>query len=106
MHNAIQMIKTYMEREPGLCEDMSIMDILYNGYTEQEVTDDHYIQQEFAELDDVLSKLTLKEYDRVWDATCRLCSLHERRAFCAGLHMGIDFMMEMAQNGQREDTCF
>lgn len=106
MKRVIEIIKAHVERETSLHEKPSVIDILYNGYTEQNKTDEDSIQWEFGELDSVLSRLTLKEYDRVWDAACRLCGLHERRGFCTGLHMGIHLMLELAENEQGKDSCF
>ena len=98
MCNVIPWIKTKMEQEQAICDNMSIMDILYQGYLEQGREDEPSIRQEFARIDAVLSRLTLKEYDRVWDAACRLCSEHERRGFPAGVRMGVSLMLELRDN--------
>ena len=100
MNNYIAQIKEYLESEG------SAMDILYNHHLENSVVDDEQISSAFAELDSILSKLTLKEYDRVWDAACRLCDKHERRGFLAGLRSGAGLMLELAKNEQGKDSCF
>lgn len=84
----------------------SVTDVLLHGYLEKNVVDEESIKQSFAQLDEVLSRLTLKEYDRVWDATCRLCNEHERRGFLSGLRIGVSFMLEIEGNNQRKDSCF
>lgn len=76
----------------------SVTDVLFHGHLEKKAVDEESIRQGFAQLDAVLGKLTLKEYDRVWDAVCGLCNEHERRGFLAGLRTGAAFMLEITEN--------
>ena len=57
-------------------------------------------------LDEILDKLTLKEYDAVWDAACKLSDAHERRGFRSGVQIGALLMLELLENGQGKDGCF
>ena len=90
-----EMIKKYLESRETGNEKIPVTDILYYGHLENNESDAEEIVAEFGKLDMVLSKLTLSEYDRVWDAACRLCDMHERRGFLSGLQIGTALMVEL-----------
>ena len=75
--------------------DPPVLEVLYGCYRELYPSDGEEICANFTALNDVLSKLTLKECDQVWDLTCRLCGDHEREGFLAGLHVGVELAMEL-----------
>lgn len=76
----------------------SVLEMLYCYYREQRTTDTEVISADFNRLDSVLSKLTLKEYDQVWDLTCALCSEHEKAAFLEGVRVGASLAAELAED--------
>lgn len=67
---------------------------LYNCYRELHPCDTEAILRDFAALDHILRKLPLKEHDKVWDLTCRLCGGHEQAAFLEGLRTGIHLCLD------------
>lgn len=101
----LEQIKEYISQRTG-GEDESVVDILYQNYLENNLRDYAVIRQEFGTLDAILSRFTLAEYDRVWNAVCRLCDEHERRGFFSGLQIGTALMLELFENNQQKDTCF
>ena len=101
----MEQIKKYINRSAAR-EDEPVVDILYQNYLENNLRDEAAIRQEFGTLDAVLSRFTLAEYDRVWNAVCRLCDEHERRGFFSGLQIGTALMLELYENNQQKDTCF
>ena len=105
MNTYIDQIKAYLAQHE-LHGSESVLEILYYCHLEKSAVDEEEIEREFAKLDEVLDQLTLKEYDRVWDAACKLCSAHERRGFAAGARAGVRLMLELLETGQEEDSCF
>jgi len=71
------------------------VNILYTFRQEHYPTDTAEIKESFSELNEVLSKLTLRECDRVWDLCCRLCTQHEKEGFLAGLRIGAALTAEL-----------
>lgn len=69
-------------------DPQAVLKMLYTYYREHCPGDPEEISREFQNLDSVLSRLTLKEYDRVWNLACRLCSEHEEAGFLEGVRAG------------------
>lgn len=84
----------------------SVIDTLFRCNSENSGADEPEIDREFNKLDEILDKLTLKEYDAVWDAACKLSDAHERRGFRSGVQIGALLMLELLENGQGKDGCF
>lgn len=78
-------------------DDLPVTEVLYGCYRELHPTDSEVINRSFSQLNDVLSKLTLQECDRVWDLTCALCSEHEREGFLEGIRVGAGVVMELVE---------
>lgn len=76
---------------------MSVLDMLYDSYREQHPIDTEEINRQFAELADILGKLSLQEHDRVWDLTCRLCVEQERGGFLEGIRLGVFLAVELME---------
>jgi len=75
----------------------TILDLLFSVYQDLYPTDPEYIQASFSHLNDILSKLPLRECDKVWDLTCQLCIDHARFAFRAGVQIGAKLMEELSE---------
>ena len=100
METYMKMIKE--QRKAG----ESVIETLYRCNLENGGVDEAAIDQEFDKLDEILDRLTLKEYDTVWDATCVLCDAHERRGFRSGVQTGALLMLELLETEQGKDSCF
>lgn len=91
-------MKSYLAETQNENPDIeSVLQALFNHYAESCGADGEEIKRSFVHLDKILSKLTLREYDQVWDVTCKLCSDHEQRAFRAGIRTGALLMKEMTE---------
>ena len=53
------------------------------------------IDQCFIDLEYYLEKLSLEENNAIFKMVCRLCSLHEEKAFKDGLRIGAYLMLEL-----------
>ena len=72
-----------------------MLEMLYDCYLEQNSFETQQIKEDFHSLDRILGKLTLQEYDQVWNLTCRLCSEHEKSAFLDGIRTALRLTVEL-----------
>ena len=103
MHPYIQQLKEALPqcfREDTTEDIRNAADILYTFYREHYPVDPVEIRRNFSELNDILSKLTLRECDRVWDLCCILCTQHEKRGFLTGLCIGAALAAELADTNR------
>ena len=94
MNINMEQVKTYLT-EHSLESEESVIDAFYYSCPDLHGPDEEGIKREFGRLDRVLEKLTLREYDEVWDATCRLSIASEKRGFRAGLRSAFRMMAEL-----------
>lgn len=87
MNTYIKSILPYLKAET--CNAQELQDQLYRCYQKLHPYDSETVRNAFSQLDSVLHKLTLQEYDRVWDLTCDISMECERTAFLEGLSVGI-----------------
>ena len=73
----------------------SVLDCLYVAYTDNQGRDPKEIDQCFIDLEYYLEKLSLEENNAIFKMVCRLCSLHEEKAFKDGLRIGAYLMLEL-----------
>ena len=89
-----------LQSEVAQCGDASVLEVLYGCYRELHPTDMEQITSHFKKLNHILSKLTLRECDMVWDLVCRLCSEHEQQGFLEGIRVGTVLAMETEKIGK------
>ena len=75
----------------------SVMDLLYVAYTENQGRDPKEIDQCFIDLETYLESLSLEENDSIFTLLCRICTLHEEKAFKDGLRLGAYLMLELRE---------
>ena len=99
MDNALaQRLKTYIEAhpfDPGDSDYETVLDQLYQAYTESHESDPPDIRDGFRELDDLLRHLPLEDNNTVFNLCCRLCGAYERKAFLDGIQYGAHLIMEV-----------
>ena len=98
MDELAQRLKVYIEAhpfDPGDSECETVLDQLYQAYTESHETDPPEIRDGFKELDDLLGELSLDDNNAVWDLCCQLCTAYERKAFLDGLQYGAYLIQEL-----------
>ena len=91
-------LRRYIEAHPfdggdSGCE--TVLDQLYQAYTESHESDPPEIQAGFAELESFLETLPLDDNNAVFSLCCRLCIHYERKAFLDGLQYGAHLMSEL-----------
>ena len=94
----VQRLKTYIEAhpfDPGDSDYETVLDQLYQAYTESHESDPPEIREEFKELDDLLRHLPLEDNNTVFNLCCRLCTAYEHKAFLDGLQYGAHLILEI-----------
>lgn len=98
MHELAQRLKAYIDAhpfEPGDSNCETVLDQLYQAYTESHESDPPEIQAGFAELESFLETLPLDDNNAVFNLCCRLCTAYECKAFLDGLQYGAHLMSEL-----------
>ena len=98
MDKIAQRLKEYLNTHPfnpGDSDCETVLDQLYQAYTESHESDPTEIRVGFKELDDLLGDLPLNDNNAVWNLCCKLCSAYEHKAFLDGLQYGAHLMGEL-----------
>lgn len=82
--------------QAALEDGESVLEMLYDSYSEQHPYDDRQTKADFAALYEVMNGMTLQEMDRVLDPLCALCRDHQRSGFIAGIRIGLKLAAELA----------
>ncbi len=91
-------LKAYLSSHPfhsGYCDSETVLDQLYQVYSESHEPDPPEIGSGFAELEAFLEALPLDDNNAVFNLTCRLCTVYEKKAFQDGLLYGAYLMREL-----------
>ena len=73
----------------------SLLDFIYQCYSEIHSMDNEQIRACFAELERFHDAMPLEESDRLFNLVARLCIEYERAAFTEGVHVGVQLMEEL-----------
>ena len=98
MDKIAQRLKAYIDTHPidlGDSDCETVLDQLYQAYTESHESDPPEIRNGFKELDELLGALPLNDNNAVFNLCCSLCIAYERKAFVAGLQYGAHLMAEL-----------
>lgn len=99
MQSFAEALKAYTRAHPfdaGNGDAETVLDQLYQAYTESHESDPPEISEGFRELEEFLESLPLPDRDTVFTLCCRLCTAYERKAFLDGLHYGVYLMKELS----------
>ena len=91
-------LDAYIQTHPfdsGDSDCETVLDQLYQAYTETHERDPAEIGDGFKELEEFLHTLPLEDNNAVFNLCCRLCSTYERKAFIDGLQYGTHLMSEL-----------
>ena len=72
----------------------SILEVLFDAYTESSGFDNAVIKADFEELYRLMNGKSLKEIDEIIYAVCTLCRDHEKAGFIEGVKIGIRLVRE------------
>ena len=99
MDKIAQRLKAYIDANPidlGDSDSETILDQLYQAYTESHESDPPEIGEGFKELEEFLCTLPLEDNNAVFNLCCRLCIVYERKAFIDGLLYGAHLITEIS----------
>ena len=91
-------LKDYIDMHPfnpGDSDCETVLDQLYQAYSESHESDPPDIRDDFRELDALLGYLPLDDNNAVFNLCCHLCSAYERKAFMDGLQYGAHLLQEI-----------
>ena len=100
MNPYIDQLKKYLaEREPdyGVSDVHSLLEMLWDFYTEFNPVDNERIREKTRELGAIFESLPLKEGDQLFYMLSDLCLEVERAAFLNGIHVGVRLAEELSQ---------
>ena len=89
-------LKDYIARqEPSSPDDESLLEMLFNVYTEFNGFDNDTILEDFNALYAAMNGKTLREMDEIIYPVCTLCRDHEKAGFQEGVRVGIRLAQEI-----------
>lgn len=90
-------LKNYIARtDPPYGDDAeSLLELLFNAYTECNGFDNEVIRRDFNELYAAINGKTLREMDQIIYPVCTLCRDHEKTGFEEGVKVGIRLAQEI-----------
>ena len=91
-------LKAYMDTHPfdaGTCDCETVLDQLYQAYTDSHESDPTDITALFRELSEYLEALPLDDNNSIFRLTCDLCIAYERKAFLDGVLYGAYLIHEL-----------
>ena len=91
-------LKAYIDThpfDPGDNDCETVLDQLYQAYSESHESDPTEISNGFKELEEFLCTLPLEDNNAVFNLCCRLCSAYEHKAFVDGLLYGSNLILEL-----------
>ena len=98
MENIAKWLNAYITAHPfdsGDSDCETVLDQLYQAYTESHESDPPEIRDGFKELDALLEQLSLDDNNAVWNLCCQLCTAYEHKAFLDGLQYGAHLMQNL-----------
>ena len=91
-----QTIAEHIQKQtPDLNTGETILEFLYECYSEHNNLEDAQIKADFEALYEAMNGMTIKEMDMITYPVCRLCRGHERSGFVNGIMIGIRMRDEL-----------
>ena len=103
MQSFAEALKAYTRDHPfdaGNGDAETVLDQLFQAYSESHESDPPEISQGFEELEHFLESLPLTDNNAVFTLCCHLCTAYERKSFRHGLLYGAHLMQELFKNDQ------
>ena len=98
MQSFAEALKAYTHDHPfnsGSGDSETVLDQLYQAYSESHESDSPEISEGFKELECFLESLPLSDNNAVFNLCCRLCTAYEEKAFRHGLIYGTHLVLEL-----------
>ena len=100
MDKIAQHLKTYIDTHPfdsGDSDCETVLDQLYQAYTESHESAPPAIKEGFKELDELLGSLPLDDNNIVFNLCCSLCTAYEQKSFIDGVQYGVHLALELRE---------
>ena len=82
---------------PDLGDTDSVLNLLYEAYSEMDPMEGDQIRAGFHELYQLMNGVPLEKMDEIINPVCFLCREHERSGFEHGVQIGILLARELAE---------
>lgn len=82
---------------PGLGDADSVLNLLYEAYSEMDPMEDDQIRAGFHELYQLMNGVPLEKMDEIINPVCFLCRKHERLGFVHGVQIGMLLARELTE---------
>lgn len=82
---------------PDLGDADSVLNLLYEAYSEINSMEDAQIKAGFHELYQLMNGVPLEKMDEIINPVCSLCRDHERSGFVHGVQIGMLLARELAE---------
>ena len=93
MQSFAEALNAYTRDHPfdaGNDDAETVLDQLYQSYSESHESDPPEISEGFKERECFLESLPLDDNNAVFNLTCQLCTAYEHKAFLDGLQFGVE----------------
>lgn len=96
MEKFLEFLKRHFaECPPHFGNGDSVLDLLYETYTELNNLDNAQIKADFHALYQAMNGKNLREMDQILDPVCALCRDHEQSGFREGVKVGFQLADEL-----------
>lgn len=82
---------------PDLGDTDSVLNLLYEAYSEMDPMEGNQIRAGFHELYQLMNGVPLEKMDEIINPVCFLCREHERSGFVHGVQIGVLLARELAE---------
>ena len=82
---------------PDLGDADSVLNLLYESYSEMDPMEDDQIRAGFHELYQLMNGVPLEKMDEIINPVCFLCREHERSGFVHGVQIGMLLAQELEE---------
>ena len=99
MNEFMTVLQTHLAtQQPNYPDNaQSILEVLYNTYSEYSCFENEQIKADFEELYRIMNGKSLTEIDEIIYTVCTLCRDHEKAGFIEGVRVGIRLAYELSR---------
>ena len=83
------------DRKPNCNENESVLEVLYEVYSERCSFNNGTIQSAFQDLNTMISGLSIQKSDQLIDSVCDICREYGRVGFMEGIKAGVRLKEEL-----------
>lgn len=84
-----------MRRNKNMDENNSVVEWLYEAYSNSNSIEDELIKKDFAALYESMNGMPIAEIDKVIYPVCTLCRDYERISFVEGVKVGAKLVLDL-----------